>query len=78
MDQISEHINSLNYKIHSHDQMGEMIVNLSNNKCKTTTNPQAISIRFINRYQRVLFTPLKRMYQMLIGKQIREKYVHPK
>ena len=34
MDQISEHINSSNHKIHSYDQMGTMIVNLSNKKCK--------------------------------------------
>ena len=34
MAQISEHINSSNHKIHSYDQMGTMIVNLSNKKCK--------------------------------------------
>ena len=34
MYQISEHINSSNYKINSYDQMGKMIVNLSNNKCE--------------------------------------------
>ena len=34
MAQISEHINSSNHKIHFHDQMGKMIVRLSNKKCK--------------------------------------------
>ena len=34
MAQISEHINSSNQKNHSYDQMGKMIVNLSNNKCE--------------------------------------------
>ena len=34
MDQISEYIHSSNQKIHSYDQMGKMIVNLSNNKCE--------------------------------------------
>ena len=34
MAQISEHINSSNQKNHSYDQMGTMIVNLSNKKCK--------------------------------------------
>ena len=34
MDQISEHINSSNHKIHFYDQMGKMILKLSNKKCK--------------------------------------------
>ena len=45
MAQISDNINSSNHKIHSHTQMGKMIVNLSNKKCKKKT-PQAISIIF--------------------------------
>ena len=32
MAHISEHINSSNYKIHSHDQMKKMIINLGSNK----------------------------------------------
>ena len=32
MAHISEHINSSNRKIHSYDQMGEITVNLSNNR----------------------------------------------
>ena len=38
MAQISEHINSSNHKIHSHDQMGGIIVNLSNNKFENNNN----------------------------------------
>ena len=37
-DQISEHINSSNHKTISHDQMGKMIVNLSNKRCKNNNN----------------------------------------
>ena len=48
--QISKHINPPNNKIHSYDQKVNIIVNLSNKKCKTTTNPHAISIRFRNIY----------------------------
>ena len=33
MSQIREQINTSNHKIHSHDQMGEIVFNLSNNKC---------------------------------------------
>ena len=33
MDQISEHINSSDYKIHFYGLMGKMIGNLSNRKC---------------------------------------------
>ena len=50
MAQISEHINSSNHKIHSYDQVGKMIVNLSNKKTKTRTTPQDISIAFRNYY----------------------------
>ena len=32
MDQISQNINTTNHKIHSHDQMSKMIVNLGINK----------------------------------------------
>ena len=38
MAQISEHINYLNHKIHSHDKMGEIIVNLINNKFENNNN----------------------------------------
>ena len=38
MDQISEHINSSNQKIHSYQQMGTMIFNLSNKKFKRNNN----------------------------------------
>ena len=38
MDQISEHINSSNQKIHSYDQMVKMIVNLSNKIFKNNNN----------------------------------------
>ena len=34
MDQISEHINSSNNKIHSYDQMRKMVVNLGSKKGK--------------------------------------------
>ena len=34
----SEHINSLNHKIHSYDQIIKMIVNLGNNKCENNNN----------------------------------------
>ena len=32
MDQISQNINTTNHKIHSHDQMSKMIVNLGINR----------------------------------------------
>ena len=38
MAQISEHINSSNHKIHSHDQMGKIIFNLRNKKCEKNNN----------------------------------------
>ena len=38
MSQISEHINSSNHKIHSYDQMGKMIINLSNKTCENNNN----------------------------------------
>ena len=34
MAQISEHINSSNHKIYSHDQMSKMVVNLGSKKCE--------------------------------------------
>ena len=50
MDQISEHINSSNNKIHSHDQMGKIIVNLVNNKCKNNNNSKG----HLNHIQKLL------------------------
>ena len=38
MDQISEHTNSSNHKIHSRDQMFKIILNLGNNKCENNNN----------------------------------------
>ena len=38
MDQISEHINSSNHKIHSYDQIRKSIVNLGSNKCENNNN----------------------------------------
>ena len=38
MDQISEHINSSNNKIHSYDQMRKMVVNLGSKKGKNNYN----------------------------------------
>ena len=38
MDQISEHINSSNQKIHSYDQMRKNIVNLGSNTCEENNN----------------------------------------
>ena len=38
MAQISEQINSSNHKMHSHDCIGKMIVNLSNKKFKKNNN----------------------------------------
>ena len=38
MDQISEHINSSNHKIHSYDKMSKMIVNLGSKKCENNEN----------------------------------------
>ena len=35
---ISEHITSSNHKIYSYDQIGKMIVNLSNKKCRNSNN----------------------------------------
>ena len=35
---ISEHINSSNCKIYSHDQMSKMIVNLGSKKCENNNN----------------------------------------
>ena len=38
MDQISEHLNASNHKIHPQDQMRKMVVNLGSNKGKKKTN----------------------------------------
>ena len=38
MDQISEHINFSNHKIHSYDKMSKMIVNLGSNKFENNNN----------------------------------------
>ena len=38
MAQISEHFNSSNYKIHSHDQIRKIIVNLGSKKCQNNNN----------------------------------------
>ena len=35
---MSEHINSSNIKIHSHDQTSKIIVNLCSNKCEDNNN----------------------------------------
>ena len=48
MDQISEHINSSNHKIQSYDQMGTMIVNLSNKKCKNN-NKSTVNLNHIQK-----------------------------
>ena len=54
IDKISEHINSLNEKNHSHVPMGKMIVNLINKKCKKHNNSTGhfnnIQRFFINEY----------------------------
>ena len=51
MDQISEHINSSNHNINSYDQMGTMIVNLSNKKCKNNNK----STGNLNHIHKLLF-----------------------
>ena len=51
MYQISEHINSSNHKLFSHDQMGKIIVNLSNNKLKNNNR----SIGHLNQIKILLF-----------------------
>ena len=38
MDKISERINHSNHKIHSHDQMRRIIVNLVSKKCEDNNN----------------------------------------
>ena len=38
MDQIIEHTNYLNHKIHSYNQMIKNIVNLGSKKCKNNNN----------------------------------------
>ena len=50
MDQISEHINSSNNKIHSYDQMSKIVVNLVSKKCENNNN----STCQINRLQNFL------------------------
>ena len=76
MYQISEHINFSNHKIHSHDQMGKLILNLSNKKCEENNK----STGHINNVQKLLLMSIvgtpKNMYQMLIVNLTRENYVH--
>ena len=50
MDQISEHINSSNQKIHSYDQMRKNIVNLGSNTCEDNNK----STRQLNHLQNSL------------------------
>ena len=45
MDQISEHINSSNNKIHSYDQMSKIVVNLVSKKCENNNNSTCQLIR---------------------------------
>ena len=54
MAHISEHINSSNHNIRSYDQVGEMIANLSNNKCKNNNN----STGHLNYIQKSLLTSI--------------------
>ena len=50
MDEISEHINSSNHVIYSHDQMCKNIVNLSNQKCENNNKPTG----HLNQIQKLL------------------------
>ena len=50
MDEISEHINSTNHKIHSYHQMGKMIVNLNKKKCENKNNSTEYLNQIINHY----------------------------
>ena len=50
MNKIREHINSSNHKIYSHDQVGEMILNLGNNKYENKKNSKI----HINHIQKLL------------------------
>ena len=50
MAQISEHINSSNHNIHYYDQMGKMIINLGNIKCKNNNNNSKFHINHVQKY----------------------------
>ena len=50
MAQVNKHINSSNHKIYSHDQMGKIIVNLSDNKCYNNNK----STGHLNQIQKLL------------------------
>ena len=70
MVQISEHINSSNHKIHSYDQMREIIVNLGSNKGKNNNNnsPQLTCLQ--SSLLTSIVENLKRIYPILIGNMI--------
>ena len=75
MDQISEHINYPNHKIHSNDKMSKMFVNLGSNRYKTQQQlymPTQLSTYFL--LMSIFDTP-KTIYQILIGNQTWEKHV---
>ena len=54
MAHISKHIKSSNHKIHYYDNMGKIIVNLGNKKCKNNNN----STGHINHIQISLLTSM--------------------
>ena len=60
MSQISEHINSSNHQIYSHDQMRKFIVNLGNRKFKNNNNSTCQLSRLHNSlFISILDTPEK-------------------
>ena len=67
MDQISEHIKSSNHKIHSHDQMSKMVVNLGRNKFEYNNNSTCQLNHLHNSLLMSIVDTLKIMYQKLIG-----------
>ena len=66
MDQISEHNNPLDHKIHSHDQTRKMVVNISSKKCENNNN----STHQPNYLQNLLLISIvdtpENMYELLV------------
>ena len=76
MAQISEHIKYSNHKIHSYYHIGKIIVNLINKKCENNNKSTDHLYQIQKSLLLSILTPLKIMYQMLIGELIRELFLH--
>ena len=78
MAQNIEHIHSSNHKIHSHDQMRKMIVNLGSKKLKNNRTSSCELICLHNLLLMSIFDTHEEDFPILIGNMIREKHAYLK